>query len=428
MVALGRLGRLSISRAARPLAGGVRAYQPGARLKYDKIMSKTELGVRRTEFDEPEPSRLKYELMDVFTETPFGGNPLVVVYGADRMRTEHLQQMAATFNLPETTFILPPENGRKNTCRVRIFTPTHELPFAGHPNIGTACSLFRKKKRRLFMRDLGPEMRFEEICGIVPMTMTRDGAATMESPCETFELRGEMPASRVALCLGLSAEDVVDFDDYTKADAVTVSIGNNPYTLLEVAGLESLAKCESNAEAMKELGVKILAWVDMDKFPAPLPTEDLRSVRQRAKGPASREHDIRCRMFNVLGVEDAATGAASACLLGLLASRRRQSGSFTKRIGQGIEMERPSLLLGECHHTASKPTAIRIAGHSVTLLKGFVLGPPEEELLAEGWKPPEPEDDEPEDEGPDGPPLVHKEDDLDDDCWVEPDNDPPEKW
>ena len=83
---------------------------------------------------------LRYETLDVFTNVPCGGNPLAVVYGAEGLSDASLQKIAREFNYSETTFVLPPEDASA-TARVRIFTPTSELPFAGHPTIGTACAL-----------------------------------------------------------------------------------------------------------------------------------------------------------------------------------------------------------------------------------------------------------------------------------------------
>ena len=86
--------------------------------------------------------QLRFATVDVFTDTRFAGNPLAVVLNADGLLTEQMQTIAAEFNLSETTFVLPPQD-LANTAQVRIFTPRNEMPFAGHPNVGTAFVLAR---------------------------------------------------------------------------------------------------------------------------------------------------------------------------------------------------------------------------------------------------------------------------------------------
>ena len=107
---------------------------------------------------------LTYETADVFTSVAFGGNPLAVVFGAEGLPDSTLQKIAAEFCYSETTFVLPPADP-KHTARVRIFTPVAELPFAGHPNVGTAFVLARRGEA--FGRPVGTELAFEEQAGLV---------------------------------------------------------------------------------------------------------------------------------------------------------------------------------------------------------------------------------------------------------------------
>lgn len=106
---------------------------------------------------------------DVFTEQRFGGNPLAVLPDAVGLNTEQMQAIAREFNYSETTFVLPPEHG--GTRKVRIFNTTQELPFAGHPNIGTAFALAENN----LLGDIGPQARivFEESAGLVPVEIER---------------------------------------------------------------------------------------------------------------------------------------------------------------------------------------------------------------------------------------------------------------
>src|SRR5437763_4022857 len=114
------------------------------------------------------PMRLNFVTVDVFTTTQFAGNPLGVVLNAEGLTTEQMQAIAAEFNLAETTFVLPPKDPA-HTAHVRIFTPRAEMPFAGHPNVGTAFVLARMG------RASGDRLVFEEKAGLVPLDLTREG-------------------------------------------------------------------------------------------------------------------------------------------------------------------------------------------------------------------------------------------------------------
>ena len=117
--------------------------------------------------------RLNFVTVDVFTTTQFAGNPLGVVLNAEGLSSEQMQTIAAEFNLAETTFVLPPKDPA-HTAEVRIFTPRHEMPFAGHPNVGTAFALAREGKS--YGRPVnGDSVIFEEKAGLVPISLLKDG-------------------------------------------------------------------------------------------------------------------------------------------------------------------------------------------------------------------------------------------------------------
>ena len=124
--------------------------------------------------------QLQFVTVDVFTDRQFGGNPLAVVLNAEDLSDGQMQAIAAEFNLAETTFVLPPEDIR-NTARVRIFTPRAEMPFAGHPNVGTAFVLAREGRacRRPVQ---GSTLLFEEIAGLVRMELIGDAASARGCP------------------------------------------------------------------------------------------------------------------------------------------------------------------------------------------------------------------------------------------------------
>src|SRR6266480_161287 len=116
--------------------------------------------------------QLQFQTVDVFTSDRFAGNPLAVVLNAEGLSTPQMQAIAAEFNLAETTFVLPPKEAA-HTAEVRIFTPKAEMPFAGHPNVGTAFVLARAGES--YGRAIpGDRLVFEERAGLVPLELTRE--------------------------------------------------------------------------------------------------------------------------------------------------------------------------------------------------------------------------------------------------------------
>ena len=164
--------------------------------------------------------------VDVFTDRRFGGNPLAVFPDASGLSDGEMQSLAAEFNLSETTFVLPPDDPA-NTARVRIFNRTSEMPFAGHPNVGTGWVLAG------LGRDRDGVLRFEEIAGLVEVRVERDGArqpraVTIAAP-QPLSLGAEMPVDLLAGCVGLDASDVV----VAAHRPVVASVGNS-FVIAEV--------------------------------------------------------------------------------------------------------------------------------------------------------------------------------------------------
>ena len=142
--------------------------------------------------------KLSFVTVDVFTGTQFAGNPLGVVLNAEGLSGGQMQAIAAEFNLAETTFILPPKDPA-NTAEVRIFTPRSEMPFAGHPNVGTAFALGRIGTS--YGRAIGRDgVIFEEKAGLVPITFLKAGTmvtgARLASP-QSLTLGAEIPADLI---------------------------------------------------------------------------------------------------------------------------------------------------------------------------------------------------------------------------------------
>ena len=178
---------------------------------------------------------LTFETVDVFTDTRYGGNPLAVVFGAEGLPTERLQAIAREFNYSETTFVLPPEDPA-NTARVRIFSTKREMPFAGHPNVGTAAVVGWRGE--LFGKPLGETVRFEEIAGVVPVALAReDGrvtSTTLTAP-EPFSRHQEIPVAEVAACLGLDGDAVT-----TVRHAPVVGSVGLPFILAELKDADAI--------------------------------------------------------------------------------------------------------------------------------------------------------------------------------------------
>src|SRR5882724_10871191 len=160
--------------------------------------------------------------VDVFTDRRFGGNPLAVFPDADGLSDGEMQALAAEFNLSETTFVLPPSD-KANTARVRIFNRKAEMPFAGHPNVGTGWVLAGLGRAK------GGMLRFEEIAGLVEVRADSD-QVTIAAP-QPLSLGPEMPVELLAGCIGIDAADVV----VKNHRPVCASVGNS-FVVAEVAG------------------------------------------------------------------------------------------------------------------------------------------------------------------------------------------------
>lgn len=266
------------------------------------------LGVRRLATARRALCTLSYETVDVFTTRAFGGNPLAVCFGGEALDTRMMLQIAAEFNYSETTFVLPPTDPA-NTASVRIFTPVAELPFAGHPNVGTAFVLARRGE--VFGKDLrkASELCFEEQAGLVRLSLLREATrsdeagvcvgAVLTAP-QPFSTSGTVAREEAAACCGLDPADLL-------GDAIIGSTGG-AYALAALASHEALERCRpvpagfTSSDQMRRIG-KLLVYL-------PVATD--------ADSTDADGADIRCRMFTARGTEDPATGAANTALSGLL--------------------------------------------------------------------------------------------------------------
>lgn len=300
---------------------------------------------------------LRFFTLDVFTDTPFTGNPLAVVLDGDDLTDAQMLAIAREFNLSETIFVLPPEDPAL-TARVRIFMPGGEIPFAGHPTIGCACLL---GELRNGSGDFTDRIVLGEEAGPVPVALTRRGGVT----------GGELVAPVVP-----SAVDDAEtaFSDDLIADALGIPV--------EAIGFGD------HAPGVFEGGPAFLYVPVMDRYElaSASPSEPAWSQLTEAAGVESvylytpgREADFQARMFAPGdGIpEDPATGSAAAILAGQLhASGALPRGEATFRILQGVEMERPSRIT--LHTLVDEGTVqeVRVSGSAVRISSGTLVPPP----------------------------------------------------
>jgi trans-2,3-dihydro-3-hydroxyanthranilate isomerase len=286
-----------------------------------------------------------FQTVDVFTQHRFGGNPLAVFPNAVGLSDSQMQALAAEFNLSETTFVLPPVDPQ-NTARVRIFNRTSEMPFAGHPSIGTAYVLAQSQSPAVDV------MRFEVPAGIVIVEMERDDAGSvvggkLHAP-QPLSLGETCPAHVIATCLGLSEDEIC----VQAHPPILASLGN-PYVIVEVAP-DALAKCVPNIQAFKDVANDHPQW--NGRF----------SLHVYAQGHGC----LNARMFAPLAgtYEDPATGSANAPLGALLLSLTNQP-DLKLDVHQGYAMGRPSLLHVRAFRQDGAIYAT-VAGRCVPVLRG----------------------------------------------------------
>jgi trans-2,3-dihydro-3-hydroxyanthranilate isomerase len=284
--------------------------------------------------------------VDVFTTTRFGGNPLAVFPDASGMSDAEMQSLAAEFNLSETTFVLPPDDPA-HTARVRIFTRTREMPFAGHPNVGTAYVLAQQG------RDRNGKLLFEELAGLVEIDVERDGSgapigATIAAP-QPLSLGPDLPVEAIAACASLTPADI-RVGAHTPVGA---SLGN-PFVVAEVKPA-ALSRATPDFPSFRRI---------VEQTPALNGRLGLYLYAHAGEG------SVQARMFAPLGgtIEDPATGSAAGPLGALLLSLS-DAPELRLDIHQGVAMGRPSLLRVVARRGADGIRAT-IAGQCVPVLRG----------------------------------------------------------
>jgi len=292
----------------------------------------------------------RYITVDVFTDRAFGGNPLAVVLDSGGLSTAQMQSIASEFNYSETTFVLPPQDPTYN-AQVRIFTVNREIPFAGHPNVGTAFVLATQAP------NAPARLTFEEKAGLVPVEiLTEEGGvvgAELTAP-QALKKLTPFSAEQAAACVSLTAADIRT--DRHPPQIVSVGL---PFLVVELTSREALRRAKPDAAA----------------FAKTFPCDGSDAVYFYTRDvPPAEACDLQARMFHPgsSGLsEDPATGSATvaaAALLADLASQR--DGELKLRIGQGVDMNRPSLLLTRVRIASGAIVSAHVGGACVQMMEG----------------------------------------------------------
>jgi len=300
--------------------------------------------------------RYRYLTADVFTEVPFGGNQLAVFPDARGIPEHRLQDVAREFNFSETTFVYPPSDPA-HTRRVRIFTPGNELPFAGHPTVGTAHVLATTGEVPL--TGARTSIVLEERVGPIPVTIRADGGGPVYCELSVVKLPEEGPPapSREALAdaIGLAPDDLLDGEWQPRGWSCGV-----PYLFIPVRDRLAVARSRVRPDAWERA----------------LPGTWAPEVFVFSRDGERAGSDLHGRMYAPgFGIgEDPATGSAAAALAGYLARREpRRDGTLHWRLEQGLEMGRPSILEIEADVAGGEITAVRVGGATVIVCEGTML-------------------------------------------------------
>lgn len=293
---------------------------------------------------------LPFHVYDVFTDQPYAGNPLAIVEDADGLTTAQMQTIAREFNLSETIFVQRPKN-TSHTARVRIFFPTSEIPFAGHPTIGCAIHL---APGRHGPGDFEATITLEEEAGLVPVSVTRKAGAVraeLIAPVIPEPHPGILDANALAPALDLDAVDI-GFADHAPA----LWAGGPAFLYVPLADRAALSRArpiEPHWSELMNAGMVDSAYLYVSRG----------------------ENSYSARMFSpTAGIpEDPATGSASAILAAQLLDCRAISDGNTKiSITQGEDMGRPSKIDLAVAVSDGKISEIRVAGTACRISSGLL--------------------------------------------------------
>jgi trans-2,3-dihydro-3-hydroxyanthranilate isomerase len=308
-----------------------------------------------SERQQPEPAALSasvsqslpYAVIDVFTDKPFSGNPLAVVLDAEGLSTEQMQQIAGEFNLSETAFPLRPTDDERSEgadYTLRIFTPDVELPFAGHPSVGSAWWLAQlgRIERGVVHQRCG--------AGLLPIDVDEQSARLTGGAASVSEPIAARPA---LAAVGLDHADLVDRE-------VRIASAGLAYAIVFVTP-EAIARCRPDVSVLREsfsypspaTGVYVVAWDGVERH-------------------------ARARMFagDIGTPEDPATGSAALALGALLVARGEcADGVTTFTVEQGVDMGRASRLEITCDVASGTATSLQVSGKAVLIAEGHIAVP-----------------------------------------------------
>lgn len=293
--------------------------------------------------------------LDVFTQMPLAGNPLAIFTDARGLDDSQMQAIAREMNLSETTFILPrdPTTETREGKRVRIFTVAEELPFAGHPTLGTALHLYASQAAS---GSESPEITLDLKAGKIPVRFTAnsenagrsrvDGQVFGEMRQGDPQFGATLSREEVSRVIGVAADEILE-------PVQTVSTGL-PFTIVGFRSQETLANLKvpqaQAEEFLKNSGAKFFYFLC----------------------PVRREKDVleaRARMF-FYGVEDPATGSAAGCAASWMAQHGIANSDEQVVIRQGVEMGRPSEMYVRATRDGERVTNVRVGGYAVEVLRG----------------------------------------------------------
>jgi trans-2,3-dihydro-3-hydroxyanthranilate isomerase len=304
----------------------------------------------------------QFHTVDVFTDKMFGGNQLAVLPDARGLTLEQMTSITREFNFSETVFVFPPENA-ENTRRIRIFTPGSELPFAGHPTVGTAfvlavtgeIPLTGDETRIVLEEGVGPVNVLIKASKGKPFFTELSAAKMPERGPESYDVQ------TIARALSLDPEDILAGGPYS-IEGFSAGV---PFVFVPIRNLDALGRARAKVDLFEQALQG--SWSpDLYMF---CEREESAAHNGVSNGGAT----LQVRMFApLLGVpEDPATGSAGAAFAGYLAQRSSvKDGTLRYTLHQGVEMGRPSKLLVEADVVAGEVKAVRVGGASVLVSSG----------------------------------------------------------
>jgi trans-2,3-dihydro-3-hydroxyanthranilate isomerase len=328
--------RIFLQIAATGLIGGVAKAKPSGRERVERSPDR----------------RLNLVQIDVFASERLQGNPLAVFTNASSLTDAEMQNIAREVNFQETTFVLPRPAAveREQGVKVRIFTPNEEIPFAGHPTLGTAMVLYNRLAKNVNGAIAVSKIVLDLKVGKIPVTFTRDAESRLFGEMQQIDpVFGKIhDRTTVANLLGVKPTDISD-----AAPIQTVSTGL-PFVIVLLNSLDLL-------KTLQPRHAEIQAY-----FAAESTSTDFfyvtRDTRDAMVG-------LRARGIDSLG-EDPATGSASGCTASWLVRYGLQKSAETLHIEQGVEMQRPSHIYARAEKHGDKITNIRVGGHAVEVAQG----------------------------------------------------------